>query len=329
MPAIVAMHEKALEHIAPQLDLLDLDIELITFDGSGKFTVDGQSVAPEKVTVDYFWLSRHINSDGDQASAFKLLRSCKKVGVLQTFNAGLDDPFYAELSARGTRICNSSAQAVAISEYVFGHVMNIFQPLAERRRLQADHQWKMTRFREIWQTNWLIIGFGPIGIALNQRLKAFEANTAVIRRSPKAVPAVDRLGTLAELKSFLPTADVVVLACALNDETRGLADQDFFDSMKAGSILVNIARGGLVDDAALIKALDSDHLQAAVLDVFHQEPLDPAHGFWDHPKIDMTAHTSFAGSGGPQRWDQLFLENIKRFALGAPLAFEVPPENLT
>ena len=329
MTVRVGMHKKALEHIAPQLDLLDLDLEIITFDGSGQFFVAGKATAPEKVSIDYFWLSTHITSDGTKNGAFDLLKACQKVGVLQTFNAGLDDPFYAEISARGTRICNSSAQAVAISEYVLGHVMNIYQPLAKRRQWQAEHRWETTHFREIWRTNWLIIGFGPIGMALNQRLKAFEASTSVIRRTPRPDPAVDRVGTLNDLDNFLPTADVVVLACALNNDTRGIANQEFFKAMKKGSLLVNVARGGLVDDAALLAALDSEKLDAAVLDVFHQEPLDPAHAFWDHPKIDMTAHTSFAGSGGPARWDQLFLDNIKRFALGAALAHEVPPENLS
>ena len=102
---------------------------------------------------------------------------------------------------------------------------------------------------------------------------------------------------MADLPSVLPDIDVIVLACPLNDTTRGFADKAFFDAVKPGAVLVNIARGGLIDDAALIEALDSDRLAAATLDVFHTEPLPTDDPLWSHPKVNMTCHTSFSGSG--------------------------------
>ena len=328
MTATVAMYDKSYAHIRPRLDALGLDIVVRTFGKDGKFLIDGAKVAPADVTVDYLWLSSHLNADGFRDGAFELVLNCKSVGVLQTFNAGLDSPFYEKASQKGIRICNSSAQGVAIAEYVFGQVLSVLQPIGQQRALQAAKQWQQTPFREIWQTNWLIIGFGPIGQEVAKRAKAFDATTVVIRRSPQASPLADASGTMADLDEFLPNADVIVMACALNDETRGFAGKAFFDAVKKGAILVNIARGPLIDDAAMIASLDEGRLSTAILDVFHTEPLPPDNPLWSHPKVRMTSHTSFAGSGGRARWDQLFLDNIARFAKGEALAHEVNPRDI-
>ncbi len=328
MPLTIAMYDKSYEHIGRRLDALGLDIVVHTFGKDGKFLIDGVRKAPRDVAVDYMWLSSHLNTDGFRDGAFELVLDCKSVGVLQTFNAGLDYPFYKKVAQKGTRICNSSAQGVAIAEYVFGQVLSVLQPIELQRSMQAKKQWQITPFREIWQTNWLIIGFGPIGQEVAKRAKAFDATTAVIRRTPQTSPLADTVGTMADLNKFLPAADVIVMACALNNETRGFAGKAFFGAVKKGAILVNIARGPLIDDAAMIAALDSGQLATAVLDVFHTEPLPAGDPLWTHPKVRLTSHTSFAGSGGRARWDKLFLDNIVRFAQGEVLANEVNPRDI-
>jgi len=328
MPVTVGMFDTSYEHIRDRLDALGLDIPVHTFSKDGKFRVNGRQLAPGDVQVDYMWLTSHLNADGFRDRAFDLVLDCKSIGVLQTFNAGLDHPFYKKLSAKGTRICNSSAQGVAISEYVMAQVLSVFQPIELQRSLQAKKQWQITPFRELSQTTWLIIGFGPIGQEIAKRVKAFGAKTLVVRRTAQASPLADEVGTTADLGKLLPKADVVVLACPLNDETRGLAGKSFFADIKPSSILVNIARGGLIDDAALLGALDAGRLETAILDVFHQEPLPADHTFWSHPRVRLTSHTSFSGSGVRSRWDQLFLDNIVRFVNGQPLIQEVDPSTL-
>ena len=328
MSVSVGIYANSYDAIKPRLDALNLDINVMTFDANGKFLVDGAQVAPSDIDLDYLWLSQELSSEGTLDMAFQLALDCRSINVLQTFNAGLDNPAYKQIAAKGVRLCNSSAQAIAISEYVLAQVLAIFQPLAQQRESQANKQWQITRFREIARTNWLIVGYGPIGRATAERAKAFDAHISVIRRSPETGPTVDRAGTMADLPAILPDIDVIVLACPLNDATRGFADKAFFDAVKPGAVLVNIARGGLIDDAALIAALDADRLTAAALDVFHTEPLPKDDPLWAHPKVYMTSHTSFAGSGVRGRWQELFLDNLPRFVRGEALINEVNPADL-
>ena len=327
MTIILGMHEKSHAYIGPRLAALKLDVEVRTFDSEGIFTVGGKPQPAAETDIDYLWLSSHVGGPLRDA-AFKVAFDCRKVGVLQTFNAGLDHPFYKALSDKGTRICNSSAQGVAIAEYTLAQVLAVLQPIEQQRALQAQGLWKQLPFREVSETRWLIIGFGPIGQELAKRVKAFGAGVSVIRRSPVAADNVDQVGTSADTATFLGAADIVVLACPVNDQTRGMADAAFFGAMKKGAILVNIARGALVDDAAMLQALDAGTIGTAVLDVFHTEPLPAGNPLWTHPSVRMTSHTSFFGSGVRARWDALFLDNIARFAKGLPLASEVAPRDI-
>jgi len=329
MPATLAMHDASYAHISKKLTALNLDIEVITFDKEGHFRVGDQIARAENLDVDYVWLSSHPKLVGAQDAVFEQVLNLKSVAVLQTFNAGLDHSFYKQISNTGTRICNSSAQAVAISEYVMAQVLSVFHPIDLQRTLQAEGKWEKTPFREISRSNWLIVGYGPIGQEISKRVKPFGASLSVIRRTPSQSENVDRVGTTADMTDYLADADIVVLACPLNEQTRGFADAGFFAGMKENTILVNIARGGLIDDAAMIAALDNGNLETAILDVFHQEPLEPSNPLWSHPKVRLTSHTSFSGEGVQDRWDTLFLDNIKRFVDGDSLNFEVNPNDIS
>ena len=319
MPVKVAMYDKGYAHIRPRLDALGLDIAMVPFTKDGHYLVDGAPTPPAEVDVDYMWLNSNINLDNFQAGAFDLCLATRSIGVLQTFNAGLDHPFYKQLASKGTQLCNISAQGVAISEYVMAQVLSVLHPVETQRAMQARNEWKVTPFREISQTTWAIVGYGPIGSEIAKRVKAFGGRTLVVRRSSAPAPHADETGTTADLAKLLPRADIIVLACSLNAETRRMVDAGFFAAAKQGAILVNVARGALIDDAAMIAALDTGKLSTAVLDVFHEEPLPPANPLWTHPRVRLTSHTSFAGSGVRDRWDALFLDNIQRFVRKEPL----------
>jgi phosphoglycerate dehydrogenase-like enzyme len=115
---------------------------------------------------------------------------------------------------------------------------------------------------------------------------------------------------------------------ALNATTRDLAGPKFFAAMKPGSFLVNIGRGDLVDEAALLAALDAGKPEHALLDVFHEEPLPADSRFWDHPRVTLTAHASSIGDGLGPRGEALFLDNLQRYLTGQPLLNEAAPKDV-
>lgn len=334
MPVTVVMHRAALEAVGPRLSALGLDLRFGVFDASGRLEIEGRAVAPSETEADYLWLSPHVfrepGADRRAAmrAAFDLALGLRRLDLMQTFNAGLDDPAYAEIARKGVRLCNSSAQGVAIAEYVMAQVFALLHPVERQRAQQREKAWQVTPFREISRTSWLIVGHGPVGEALALRVKAFGAEVAVVRRSPAKPEGADRVGTLADLPRLLPAADVIVLACPLTAETRGMADAAFFAAVKPGAILVNVARGGLVDDAALLAALDAGRPETAVLDVFDAEPLPADSPFWTHPEVRVTPHTSFAGDGTQERWERQFLDTLPRYVRGEPLPREVDPRDL-
>ena len=248
----VAMYEGSYRHIEDKLAALNLDIEVLTFNSDGRFLILGVSTDAAEVHADFLWFSQHVKRDGHLNVAFEVALKLKGVQVLQTFNAGLDDPGYKPVAQAGITICNSSAQGIAIAEYVIGQVLAVFQPIATQRQMQQAREWRTTPHREISRTNWLIVGYGPIGSALAHRVKAFGAGVSVVRRSQIADGPVDRVGAVNDLPILLPEADVIVIACPLNETTRGMVDDAFLSRVKPGALLVNVARGGLIKDDALI-----------------------------------------------------------------------------
>ena len=229
---------------------------------------------------------------------------------------------------RRLRLTKSSAQAAAIAEYVICNALSLLNPIAERRDAQARHEWRFVPFREIGSTHWLIVGFGSIGHEIARRLRPFGARLTVTRQNVVLEEGVDEVRPTSELAELLPHADVVVLACALNEATRGLADAAFFGAMKPGALLINIARGALIDEDALKAGLDRDQPAMAVLDVFQTEPLVVDAWFWDHPKVRVSGHCSNAGNGVIARGDALFLENLRRYRAGEPLLGEASPSEV-
>jgi phosphoglycerate dehydrogenase-like enzyme len=173
-----------------------------------------------------------------------------------------------------------------------------------------------------------MVGFGSIGSEIARRLQPFNAPLTVVRRRAAPEPLAADVRPTADLIALLPAADVVILACALTDETRGIAGPAFFGALKPGALLINIGRGDLVDEAALRAGLDADRPGMAVLDVFQTEPLPKTAWFWDHPQIRLTSHCAGAGDGVAGRGDRLFLENFRRYRSGEALLHEAHPSEV-
>jgi phosphoglycerate dehydrogenase-like enzyme len=307
-------------HARAAADLAQFEgLDIICLNPGGGFTRDGVEVAAENVDPEIFWASLDLHYDGLLGDFFRVILKGTRGRWVQLFNAGLDNPAFRKLMEKGVRLTKSDAQSPAIAEYVIAHAFSLLHPIAAQAAAQAAHDWQRIEFREIASTRWLMLGYGPIGQAIATRLAPFGAKLDVIRRSAATDPYVARFGTDADIPAWLPDADVVVLACPLNEQTRGLADAAFFAAMKPGAILINIARGEIVDDAALHAGLARQQPAFAVLDVLPVEPLPADSWHWGHPQVRVTAHCSNAGDGPPARGAVRFVDNLRRYLAGEAL----------
>jgi len=296
--------------------------DLVLVDGKGVARAGGKEIAPEEARPEIVWLTFDALMGGQLDMFFNVALS-GSVKWLHTQQTGLDSPRYRHVVARGIKLTNSHAQAPAIAEYVMSNVLAVNWPIGPARTAQAAREWKRMPFRELTGTHWLIIGLGAIGREIAARARAFGVTITGLNRDGRPDPAADATGTLADLPRLLPTADVVVLAAAQTAATTDLVDAKFIASMKKNSLLVNIARGGLVVDEALLAGLDNNTPLVAILDTFRQEPLPPDHPYWGHPRVVVTAHTSSGSTGTLPRADNFFLENLRRYQAGEALLSEV------
>lgn len=316
------VHAGALKRVHNELKSASA-LDLFVVEADGAITHQGATVAPEAVQPEVVWASLDTFTGGQYELFFRIAMTSPGVKWVQTFNAGIEAPVFRDIVRKGIRLTNSKAQAVAMAEYVMGQVAAEWYPIARYREAQAAREWRRMGFRELSQSHWLIIGYGNIGREVAVRAKAFGARVTGVRRSAKADGLADAVMVLADVPRLLPEADVVVLACALNDETRDLVGPAFLERMKAGSLLVNVGRGGLVDEAALVAALDKGVPSVAILDVFRTEPLPVDSPLWGHKSVRVTAHTSATGGGTIARGDRQFLDNLALYAAGKRLINEV------
>lgn len=211
------------------------------------------------------------------------------------------------------------------------HAIMLLSALTRRLHLFAEPQMRHVFDRGIAlplatleDSTVAILGYGGIGRETARRAKAFGARVVAIARSAREDMFADAIVPSAELHAVLAEADSLVVTAALTEETKGMIDAAALAAMKPGGILVNIARGGIVDTAALIGALTSGHLAGAGLDVTDPEPPPPDHPLWSCPNLIVTPHVS--GMGSPavrRRIGTLVMENLTRFVAGEPLLHRV------
>jgi phosphoglycerate dehydrogenase-like enzyme len=322
------IYEPALRRVERDLTPFQGQLELLVVDKDGAIVCGGETLDTDTAQPQASWLSADGGMSPAQRSLMVATLKSERLGWVHTGAAGVDHPVWAQLVDKGARLTTGHGQAVCIAEYVLAEVLARFQRIGERRAEQAARRWTRLPFREIAGTSWLVIGFGAIGQAVAERAMAFGARIVGVRRSGAPDPLAEQMGRLSEVRRLLPAADVVVLAAPLNQETRGMADAGFFGAMRSGSVLVNVGRGDLVDEPALLAALQAGAPEHAILDVFHDEPLNDDSPFWDHPRVSLTPHASAFGSGQAARNDAIFLENLRRRLAGEPLLYEADPRDL-
>lgn len=240
--------------------------------------------------------------------------------VLQTLTAGVDAVFPALPGLPGgIRLCNArGVHEASTAELALTLTLASLRGIPDFVRGQDAEEWRSGFHPALADKTVLIVGYGAIGSAIEDRLAPFEcARVMRVARSGRTTTR-GPVHPITELPALLPDADVVILSTPLTEATRGLVGAGFLSRMKDGALVVNVARGPVVDTKALLAELESGRLRAA-LDVTDPEPLPPGHPLWHAPGTLITPHVGGPTSAFMPRAKRLLRDQLSRFAEGRPL----------
>jgi len=268
----------------------------------------------------------HFSADLYPATSLAFLRSCidaPNLRWLHLFNAGVDHPIFTSFLDRGVRLTTSSgASATPIAHHVAMCLLALARDLPGSLRRQAAHDWEPRRADDVEGRTVGIVGMGPIGCETARLADALGMRAVGVRRTVRGDEPCETW-TLDRLPELLPIVDDLVLALPLTDGTRGLVGAAELGRLRRGARLVNVGRGELVDEDALVDALRSGHLGGAALDVFRTEPLPATSPLWDLPNVIVSPHSSGDTPLTEIRAGQAFVDNLGRWVRGERLRNEV------
>ena len=255
----------------------------------------------------------------DQAAMAETLRAAKKLKWLNSIYAGLDFLPMEVLIERGITVTNGAGiNAITIAEYVVMGMLNIAKGYRDVVRAQERREWLLDSpgKRELAGSKALLLGYGAIGKLIQPRLEAFDVEVTVVRRSGgEGVLRPD------EWRARLGEFDWVILAVPATPETEGMIGADELAAMKSDAVIVNIARGSVIDQPALVEALQARTIGGAFLDVTTPEPLPADHPLWSLDNAHISMHLSGrAQSKMFQRSGERFLDNLGKYLRGEPVA---------
>jgi phosphoglycerate dehydrogenase-like enzyme len=251
---------------------------------------------------------------------------------VQGIGAGVEQFALAGVSRDRVVVTNASGvSSGSISEWVVGRLLQIWKRFRETDAFQREHAFTRSYGRTFAGSTIGIVGLGSIGRAVSQRVRAFGCRVLGLRRSagPGVTdPDADELFAPDRLHEMLARCDAVIVSAPATPETRHLIDARALAAMPAHSVLVNVARGSLVDEAALSRAMGEGAIAAAVLDVFDPEPLAPESPLWDLPGVYVSAHSAVAVDRFMDDVFDLVHDNLRRYLAGEPLRNVVDMEAL-
>ena len=253
-----------------------------------------------------------------------ILSSAPDLRFLQSIGAGYDQFPLDELRSQGIRLANASGvNKNAVSEHTFSLILSLTRHLKSGARNQRDHFWRgmisdiPKREDELAGKTMGIVGMGAIGSRVAKIAKAFDMTVLATKRNPATAQGpADKVVTPDHIDEVLTESDFLVLTCSLNDQTRGLINADSLSRMKPTACLINMARGGCVDEGALVDALSSGVIAGAGLDVVEQEPLPEDSPLWDMDNVVLTPHSGGETQSYEDNVIDILLENVNRLTSG-------------
>ncbi|MEA2620629.1 MAG: hypothetical protein QOC97_1402 [Chloroflexota bacterium] len=271
----------------------------------------------------------------------RILVRAPRLSWVHSATSGVERALTPAALERGVVVTNARGVfSRPIAEYVLMMILAISRRLPQLLELQRERTWQPLEGAELRDVTVGIVGLGSIGRAVAALATAFGCRVVAVRRRADAGPVgseseqgdsplgeivLDRVGGPETLPELLAESDFIVLAAPLTPETDQMINAETLASVKPGAWLINVARGRLIDERALLRALQDGELGGAVLDTFRDEPLSPASPFYDQANVIVTPHTAWSSGRVLDRSVELFCDNLRRFAVGEPLHNVVDP----
>ena len=272
--------------------------------------------------VNVAFFSSDVWPERSRGMVLSIMKSTN-VKWMHTFSAGVDSPFFIQLMEKGVRLTNSSgATASPIAQTAILYMLSLSRNTRAWFRHQDKHEWERHEFDELDGARLAVVGLGPIGLEIARLGVALNMEVEGIRRTPQGNEPCPTYG-FDSLNEVLGRADWVACALPLTPDTKDLFDDARFAAFKKGARFINVGRGELVSEPALIAALQSGHLAGAGLDVFATEPLPADSPLWDFDNVIVTPHSSGGSTTSGLRAEKIFVENLRRFINNEPMRNEV------
>jgi phosphoglycerate dehydrogenase-like enzyme len=263
-----------------------------------------------------------FNWSGSSALLREVLAMCPAVRWVHTRSAGLDGVLFPELNEHAVPLTNGKGVFSApLGEFVLGAILFFAKGMRRMIRSQQAGEWDAFDIEPIAGKTVGIVGYGDIGRAIASRVKAMGMRVVAVRRRVPEEPDAfaERIYPTGRRIEMIRESDYVVVSAPLTEETRGLVGAAELAAMKPGAVIVNIGRGPVIDEGALIEALSGNRIKGAALDVFDTEPLPAGHPFYKLENVLLSAHCADHTPDWLERAMRFFLEQFERFRNGEPL----------
>lgn len=268
----------------------------------------------DELPCDYEWV------EGVICNGLFLHHSIEKfinLKYIQLTSAGYDRVPMEYVEQHNIRIYNArGVYSIPMAEFAIAGVLQLYKHMDRFAENQKDALWNKERnLLELFGKTVCIVGCGNVGTECAKRFKAFGCNVVGVDIVTREDENYSRIELIDNIDEVLVYSDVVVLTLPLTERTFHIMNKDRFEKMKKESVLVNIARGAVVDSTALIEALDNKKLGGAVLDVFEEEPLGNENRLWSMENVIVTPHNSFVGDGNRERLERIIFTNMENYRM--------------
>jgi phosphoglycerate dehydrogenase-like enzyme len=314
----ICLSEEMADRITNDIAALEPVSEIVCLHPDGTYTGE-----PEGIEV--FCFSVDLSTSKNSLDEALRLLSVPTLDWVQAPGAGIELPIWAEVLERGVRLTTAAGvHAEPVAQYVFTQILHWHRQVAAHQDLQSQRRWEPLLSDDLATKTVGIVGFGGIGRAVARVAKAFGMSVVALSRTRTTDPNVDRYRPPGELVGLMTESDYIVLCVPLTDETHGLVGSGEIAAMGSNAVLINVARGGVLDQDALLHGLESGTIAGASLDVTDPEPLPSDSKLWSLPNCVITAHDAGPSPLAGARLGKLFVQNVELFLSGRRMQNEVP-----